>query len=83
MGKKRVWPGSLAKTMGVAILGGMDGRTPAVRGPKADGMGCIKVGVGTRVVFKQVLLDLEAWAETKRIQINVTEVKWVRKGVGL
>ena len=50
-----MWPGSLAKTMGVAILGGMDGRTPAVRGPKADGMGCMKVGMGTRVVINGFL----------------------------
>ncbi len=29
------------------------------------------------VVAKQVILDLEAWCETKKIQINVTEFKWV------
>ena len=34
------------------------------------------------IIAKQVLPDLEAWAETKRIQINVTEVKWVRKEYG-
>ena len=29
------------------------------------------------VVAKQVIPDLEAWCETKKIQINVTEFKWV------
>ncbi len=32
------------------------------------------------IIAKHVLPDFEAWAETKRIQINVTEVKWVRQG---
>ena len=58
------------------------GRGMTVRGPgtswRVVGGGWLGVG-NERFSLKQVLPDLEAWAETKRIQINVTEVKWVRK----